>query len=123
MTKCCFCESTNIRKFGLLRVKFADIPLNSQPVFIEIDRQRYQCKACRKTFFEDLPEVDGKQRCTKQLKDWLIKEAFNQSFVSLAEQSGLNESTVRRIFEEYAKSKGVDLPARKAVKALKSKNG
>ena len=118
MTKCLFCKSKNIRKFGSLIVKFADIPIKQTPNYLEIDRQRYQCKICKKTFFEDLPNIDSKRRCTNRLKDWLIQESFKQSFVNLAKQTDLNESTIRRIFEDYAKSKGVNLPARKAVLAL-----
>lgn len=122
MDNCLICKSPNIRKFGSLSIEFADIPFNGQPSPIRVDRQRYQCKACRKTFFEELPEFDSKRRCTKRLKNWLIAESFKQSFVDLAKQTGLNESTIRRIFEDYARSRGVDLPARKAVKVLSLKD-
>lgn len=122
MNNCIFCNSKNIRKFGRLKVRFTDIPLDKNPQIISINRQRYQCKDCEKTFFEALLGFDNKRQCTNRLKDWLIQESFNQSFADLSIQTGLNESTIRRIFEEYARSKGVDLPARKAVKFLKNIN-
>lgn len=120
MIDCANCKSSNIRKFGSLTVRFADIPFKQQPSNLEIERQRYQCKICRKTFFEALPEFDEKRRCTNRLKKWLIQESFKQSFFDLAKQTGLNESTIRRIFEDHAKSRGVSLSARKAVKALEN---
>lgn len=96
----CF-EATNIRKFGTLSVIYMDLPVHGKRVGIHIERQRYQCKCCGKTYFEPLPRMDEKRQCTKRLITYIANKALTHTFTSIASEVGLNETTVRHIFNDH----------------------
>lgn len=94
-------DAKNIRKFGTLSVIYMDLPVHGKRVGIHIERQRYHCKACGKTFFEALPQMDERRQCTKRLIKYISNKALTHTFTSIASEVGLNETTVRYIFNDY----------------------
>jgi transposase-like protein len=70
-------------------------------VGIQVDRKRYLCVECGKTFMEPLPDLDEKRSVTKRLLEYIQEMAVSETFKSLADESGISEATVRRIFHDY----------------------
>ncbi|WP_428833022.1 transposase family protein [Mammaliicoccus lentus] len=44
-----------------------DLPMHAKRVGIYVNRQRYKCRKCNETFFENLPDMDIKRSVTNRL--------------------------------------------------------
>jgi transposase len=80
---------------------FHDLPIHGMMVGILIDRRRYRCLECNKTFLEPLSGMDTRRNITLRLLRYIEENAVNKTFTSLADEVGLSEATIRRIFHDY----------------------
>jgi len=79
-----------------------DLPIHGKRVGLLIKRQRYRCRDCNQTFWERLDHtIDEKRNCTKRLLSYVEKQSLKRTFVSISEDVGLNEKTIRNIFRDY----------------------
>ncbi|MBW8067787.1 MAG: ISL3 family transposase [Ferrovum sp.] len=98
---CPHCRSDNLVGFGRREQMVRDLPMHGKRVGLYIDTRRYRCRACTKTFYETLPEVDEKRLMTKRLTGWMGKQSIKRTFASIAEEVGCTEFTVRSVFSDY----------------------
>jgi transposase len=101
VTACQACQSPNIIGHGVFQQLFMDAPHHGLRTGVTVVRKRFRCKSCGKTFMESLPDMDDKRLATKRLVDWVKKRSLDRTFASVAEDSGLDEKTVRNIFRDY----------------------
>ncbi|KRE36275.1 ISL3 family transposase [Paenibacillus sp. Soil724D2] len=93
---------TNLYKHDNREQICMDLPINGKRVGLLIKRQRYRCRDCNRTFWERLDHtIDEKRRCTKRLLFYVVKQSLKRTFVSISDDVGLNEKTVRNIFRDY----------------------
>jgi transposase len=102
LTACPYCESKAILRHGTDAQIIRDVPSHGKRVTIHVDRQRFRCTTCTRTFFEVLPDVDEQRFCTKRLIIYLQRRSMSRTFLSLAEEVGMHERSVRRIFHTYS---------------------
>ena len=100
-TTCPHCDHDNIVGFGRREQLIRDLPMHGKRVGIYIDTRRYRCRRCDKTFYERLPDVDGRRLMTIRLVDWVGKQAIKRPFAHLADEVGLAESTVKNVFRDH----------------------
>ena len=81
-------------RYGSRHQGYADRPIHGKRVSLLLDRQRYRCTSCGKSFVEALPEIDEVRSITLRLRVYIEQEAFKRSFVSIADEVGINEKTV-----------------------------
>ncbi|MDN6166101.1 MAG: ISL3 family transposase [Tetragenococcus koreensis] len=91
----------NLYKHGKKQQLFFDLPMHAKRVGIYVKRQRYKCRECDETFFENLPDMDVSRSVTKRLIDWIQEASLDKTFTSVAEEIGVDEKTVRNIFIDY----------------------
>src|SRR5690625_4331908 len=91
----------NLYKHGKKDQLFFDLPMHAKRVGIFVKRQRYKCRECNETFFEDLSDMDESRSVTKRLIKWIEQSSLKKTFTSIAEEIGINEKTVRNIFNDY----------------------
>lgn len=103
-THCIHCFSAGIVSFGRRQQVIRDVPTHGKRVGIYVNTQRYKCKDCSKTFYERLPDVDGKRLMTKRLVKWIGEQSLRQTFAHIADETGLDEKTVRLVFNDYTDS-------------------
>ena len=97
----CGCVS-NLYRYGKREQLFMDLPFHGKRVGLLVHRQRYQCRDCQQTFLERLDHtVDEKRNATKRLVEYIEKQSLKRTFVSIAEDVGLDEKTIRNIFRDY----------------------
>jgi len=89
-------------RFGKLEQLFLDTPMYGKHIGILVQRQRYRCRECRKTFVQALPDMDTKRFMTKRLLDYIEQRTLTQTFTSIAHDVGIVEGTVRAIFREQS---------------------
>jgi len=75
--------------------------MHGKRVGIQVIRHRYKCRECGQTFYERLPRTDDKRGCTTRLIEYIERQSLSRTFVSLAEEIGLDEKTIRNIFRDY----------------------
>lgn len=100
-TTCQNCGSPDIVGFGRNERLVRDLTIHGKRVGIYVDTRRYQCRACKKTFYERLPDVDGKRMMTSRLVKWMGEQAIKRPFAHIAEEIGVNEMTVKNVFNDY----------------------
>ncbi len=80
---------------------FHDLPIHGKMTGILINRRRYRCLECNKTFLEPLPSMDTRRNVTVRLLHYIEENTVEKTFTSLAEEVGLSEATIRRIFHDH----------------------
>lgn len=98
----CGTKKPRLHRFGRKRQEFRDTPMHGKQVLIAVQRQRYRCRECRATFLEALPDMDGRRVVSTRLLVHVQQQSLRRMFVSIAEDTGLDERTVRRIFRDHA---------------------
>ncbi len=97
----CGCVS-NLYRYGKREQLFMDLPFHGKRIGLLVHRQRYQCRECQQTFLERLDHtIDEKRNATKRLVRYIEKQSLKRTFVSIAEDVGLDEKTIRNIFRDY----------------------
>ena len=91
----------NLYKHGKKKQLFYDLPMHAKRVGIYVKRQRYKCRECNETFFEGLPDMDDYRSVTNRLKNWIQEASLERTFTSVADEIGVDEKTVRNIFNDY----------------------
>ena len=91
----------NLYRHGKKQQLFFDLPMHAKRVGIYVNRQRYKCNECKETFFENLPDMDINRSLTNRLITWIQETSLKKTFTSVAEEIGVDEKTVRNIFNDY----------------------
>jgi len=98
---CPECYRDEFVGFGRKRQLFMDSPVRRKRVGIHVDRKRFRCKSCGRTIMEPLPDMDERRQATKRLIAFIEKQSLSRTFASLADETGLDEKTIRNIFRDY----------------------
>jgi transposase len=99
-TECSECPSKNIVGGGRQETLVRDTPIHGKRVAIYVQARRIHCRDCKKTITEPLPEVHPGYRVTNRLYSYIGKKAYESTYIGVAEEVGVSEATVRRIFNE-----------------------
>lgn len=100
-THCPNCNHPEIVGFGRRDEVIMDTPVHGKRTGIMLNRRRYRCQFCRKTFLEPVPHKDDKRQMTHRLIQYIERESLRRTFSSVAEDVGVDEKTVRNIFNDY----------------------
>jgi len=99
---CPHCSDAEIVGFGAKKGQiFIDLPHNGKPTYVSIDRKRYRCKGCGRTFLERLQGIDDRRNLSLRLISFIEKQSVLKPFLSIADDVGVTEGTVRNIFNDY----------------------
>ncbi len=91
----------NLYNHGKKEQLFFDLPMHAKRVGIFVKRQRSKCNECGVTFFENLPDIDEGCSVTVRLVNWIQEASLEKTFTSVAKEIGVDEKTVRNIFNDY----------------------
>lgn len=89
---------------------FFDTPMQGKPVVLKTQRVRYKCRSCGKTFREPLADIDDKRLMTTRLKEYIQKRSMSDTFAVVARETGLDEKTIRHVFDDYVEKKSKEMP-------------
>lgn len=107
---CPHCGFSQLYSHDKTEQVFFDTPMQGKPVILKIMRMRYKCRSCTKTFREPLPDIDDKRLMTSRLKEHIQKRAMRETFAVVARETGLDEKTIRHVFDDYANDKAQSMP-------------
>ncbi|WP_324254718.1 transposase family protein [Halomonas sp. KAO] len=100
-TRCPNCNHSEIVGFGRRDEVIMDTPVHGKRTGIMLNRRRYRCQSCRKTFLELVPHKDNKRQMTHRLIQYIERESLRRTFSGVAEDVGVDEKTIRNIFNDY----------------------
>ncbi len=100
-TACPHCGNVGLFGHGSQLQKFVDTPTHGKRLLVEIERKRYRCKACSKTLFESLPDMDAKRSMTDRLRQFIEARSLKHTFAEVSRDVGVDEKTIRHIFDDY----------------------
>lgn len=98
---CTACGSERLIGHGRNEQVIRDLPTHGKRLAIYVDTRRWRCQSCGKTFMEALPAVNAKREMTNRLVKWIGQQSLKRTFASIAEDTGLDEKTIRNIFRDY----------------------
>lgn len=98
---CVGCGSERLIGHGRNEQAIRDMPTHGKRVAIYVDTRRWRCADCGKTFMETLPSVNAKREMTERLCQWIGQQSLKRTFASIADDTGLDEKTIRNIFRDY----------------------
>lgn len=87
---------------GTVEQTCRDIPRPGQAVTILVERKRFRCRVCARTQFDAIPDLDDKRFAARRLVGFIHQESFRRPFLPIAADIGIDEKTVRNVFEDHA---------------------
>ena len=98
---CTVCGSDRLIGHGRNEQVIRDLPTHGKRLAIYVGTRRWRCQSCGKTFMEALPAINAKRDMTDRLVKWIGQQSLKRTFASIADDTGLDEKTVRNIFRDY----------------------
>ncbi|MGM5018751.1 ISL3 family transposase [Tardiphaga sp. 367_B4_N1_1] len=99
------CAAPLLKRNGTKTVRFRHRRMQPMPTWLEVKRQRFQCRTCLKPVYEELPDIHEGHMMTKALEDEVFKATIKRSFDTAAVFHQIKKGTARRIFLENAQAK------------------
>lgn len=102
ISRCPECGRSPCHRHDSRRQEYTDSPIRGKPVRIRINRQRYRCQDCTKTFFEPLSGFSAKREMTRRLVYLIGQKALVHPFAEVAREMALDVQTNRDVFFDFA---------------------
>lgn len=90
-------------RYGFKWQKIHDLSMRGDRIMIRVLRRRYQCATCKSAVWEPLPGRHAKRKATDRLVKYVEQACATRPFADIAQELGISDRTVRRIFAEYRK--------------------
>jgi transposase len=81
-----------------------DLPMGDFEVILNVNRRRFKCKKCRKTFNEELDFVGARKGYTHRYAENIVKQLINSNISNVAKNNGLTDEEVNSMLEDIAKN-------------------
>ncbi|MBX7259478.1 MAG: ISL3 family transposase [Candidatus Hydrogenedentes bacterium] len=100
-THCPHCLGVRIHGHGVEERKVADTPLFGKPTKLVVQRKRFKCLDCDKTFSEPTPDLHDTRQATKRLVKFVQENGLRLTMAEVARQTGLANKTIRLFVDDY----------------------
>lgn len=90
-----------VYRHGTMEQEVMDLPSHGKRVGIALTRVRLRCQDCNKTFLQPIPDIDEGGRMTCRLVRYIEQQSLTKTFVSVADEVGVTEGTIRNVFREH----------------------
>ncbi|SMF97873.1 Transposase [Methylomagnum ishizawai] len=90
-----------LQRHGRRSNLFADLPMEGQPVKVEVSRPRYRCGACGRMQVPELAFIDERRRASRRLVASIRERSLTSTFHALADETGLSVNTIKSIAQDH----------------------
>lgn len=95
-----------------------DTPIHGKRALIEWARQRFLCRGCGRTSYDQHETFDPDRRMTKRLVEYIGRTALRLTFTEVAAGVGVDKKTVRLVWSDWSEREigrlGFATPSRRA---------
>jgi transposase len=105
-------------KNGTRLIRFRDVPVQGHSVFIYWMRQKFICRACRRSSHDGHPAFDQRRNMTVRFINWISENAKRKTFKALSKDAGTNDTLVRNAFHTGENDSGPDIASLSDVIAI-----
>ena len=103
---CPRCGAICTQFYGKAKTRLRDEPLRSETLYLEITKQRYFCKVCKKPFVEQIDGFKKNQRSTGRFEKFIAEMCENFSNISdVQKKYQCSSSFAYRVFYKYQEIK------------------
>nr|WP_233787573.1 transposase family protein [Dulcicalothrix desertica] len=81
-----------------------NLPMGDKEVILNINRRRFKCKKCRKTFNEELDFVGARKKHTHRYAENIVKQLIHSDVSNVAKNNGLSDEEVYSMLEDIVKN-------------------
>lgn len=99
--RCEACAGRHVYAHGTYQQCVVDVPHHGRPTIITLNRRRYRCQACGRTFSDRVPDLDSKRLATVRLVAFIRQHCLRRTFAHLAREVGLDDQTIRNVFDDH----------------------
>lgn len=99
---CPYCAGGPLVANGTKTQGLRDTPIHGKRVLIEWARQRFLCRACSRTSYDQHEAFDPDRRMTKRLVEYIGRTALRLTFTEVAGGVGVDEKTIRLVWSEWS---------------------
>jgi len=93
-------------RYGSKWQEIHDVSMRGDRIMIRVLRRRYQCASCKSAVWEPLPGKHAKHKATDRLVTYVERACATRPFADIAQELGISDRTVRRIYREYRRRRG-----------------
>ncbi|MBI4381273.1 MAG: transposase family protein [candidate division NC10 bacterium] len=97
-------DGNQLYRHGTLQKLFRDLPIHGKHVSILVVRKRYRCRTCKQTFPQPVAGIHEGRKMTERLVLHIQGQAQSQPFAAVASEVGVDEKTVRALFDEHTRT-------------------
>jgi transposase len=101
-SSCLICNAADPYLHDTREQEFVDSPIRGEPVRIALQRQRYRCRACKKTFFQPIAALSSKRNMTRRAVHHIATESLIRTFTDVARSYAVDVQTVRGVFMDFS---------------------
>ena len=99
--QCSAHPAAKMYRFGTRQFAARDIPHRAKRVLIDVTVQRWRCAACKRIYQSPVPSIDTAHRVTVRMLEWVCAQSIAYPFAHVAENTGLSDITIRRMFAAW----------------------
>ncbi|MBB3268860.1 transposase [Azospirillum sp. OGB3] len=99
---CPYCAGGPMVANGTKTQGLRDTPVHGKRVLIEWSRQRFLCRGCGRTSYDQHEAFDPDRRMTKRLVEYIGRTALRLTFTEVAAGVGVDEKTVRLVWSDWS---------------------
>lgn len=81
-----------------------DLPIGDREVILNVNRRRFKCKKCRKTFSEQLNFVGARKGFTHRYAENIVKQLVSSNVSNVARNNRLTDEEVNSMLEGVAEN-------------------
>lgn len=100
IASCFYCNNTSIQTHGYYLKILNDLPYDNKPVYVFVNRKRFKCIDCNKTFFEKVPYQFHPYKVTTHLVNYILSQYNLMSCNALSNRVNVNRKTINSIVKE-----------------------
>lgn len=86
-----------VYRHGVRPLRVRDVPRHGRPVVVLVERQRYRCRSCGRTFLQPLPGLCAHSRASAALAGHLGRVARCSSRSHAAREAGIDRKTLGKL--------------------------
>ncbi len=101
---CPYCGQRSEKLHQNQKYLVKDLPMGDNEVILNVNRRRFKCKKCEKTFSEKLDFVGTRKGYTHRYAENIVKQIVNSNVSNVARNNGLTDEEVSSMLEDVAKN-------------------